>query len=146
MTEKLILINFDAWKSPYFLIFPFFEIFRGGFCPLAPPPWRRPCIEYFTFQIVRLNPYTESHFLACSASTSLFQVCRRNRSKPNILNLSFLSILLAWVAALRPEYSLKEAIYHLSFGGIHWQRQEVIWYTWLNQWMIGVCMLAAVTV
>ena len=25
-------------NTPYFLIFPFFEIFRGAFAPLAPPP------------------------------------------------------------------------------------------------------------
>ena len=29
--------NFDAWKYPTFSIFSFFETFRGGFPPSAPP-------------------------------------------------------------------------------------------------------------
>ena len=41
MTEKLILITLMHENTPYFLIFPFFEIFRGAFAPLA-PLWRRP--------------------------------------------------------------------------------------------------------
>ena len=38
MIEKLILITLMLENTPYFLIFPFFEILRGAFAPLAHPP------------------------------------------------------------------------------------------------------------
>ena len=38
--------NFDAWKYPIFFHFPFFEICRGAFAPLAPPPPMAPPLTY----------------------------------------------------------------------------------------------------
>ena len=38
MTEKLILITLMFENTPYFLIFPFFEIFRGAFAPYGATP------------------------------------------------------------------------------------------------------------
>ena len=37
MTEKLILITVMHENTPYFFIFPFFEIFRGLLPPCPPP-------------------------------------------------------------------------------------------------------------
>ena len=38
MTEKLILITLMHENTPYFFIFPFFEIFRGAFAPYGAAP------------------------------------------------------------------------------------------------------------
>ena len=48
MTEKLILITLMHENTPYFLIFPFFEIFRGAFAPL-PLYGTAPELKNYTF-------------------------------------------------------------------------------------------------
>ena len=51
-------------NTPYFLIFPFFESFRGGGCPSAPPPNDAASERdmHFEFMSSKLNLSTQGKY------------------------------------------------------------------------------------